>query len=90
MIIDILCNRKFNWIVTELFNRDRKLDISIVLITQSYFPMPKNTRWNFIDFNEFMNLYKKCTEKPFSSLVIDATFAWDNFSRFKKNLPERK
>ena len=44
MIIDILCNRKFNSIVTELFNRDRKLDISIVLITQSYFPMPKNTR----------------------------------------------
>ena len=44
MIVDILCNRKFNSIVTELFNRGRKLDISIVLITQSYFPMPKNTR----------------------------------------------
>ena len=33
-----------------------------------------------------MNLYKKCTEKPYSSLVIDSTFASDNLLRFRKNL----
>ena len=42
-----------------------------------------------IGFNNFMNLYKKCTAKSYSFLVIDATFAPDNFSRFRKNLLER-
>ena len=40
-------------------------------------------------FQDFMNLYKKCTEKPYSFLAIDATLASDNPSRFKKNLLER-
>ena len=31
-----------------------------------------------IDFKDFMNLYKKCTAKPYSFLVIDATLASDN------------
>ena len=39
-----------------------------------------------IDFQDFMNLYKKCTAKPYSSLVFDATLASDNYLRFKKNL----
>ena len=42
-----------------------------------------------IDFKDFMNLYKKCTTKPYSFLVIDATLASDNPSRFRKNLLER-
>ena len=28
-----------------------------------------------IDFKDFINLYKKCTAKPHSYLVIDATLA---------------
>ena len=43
----------------------------------------------YIDFKDFMNLYKKCTAKPYSFLVIDATLASDNPSRFRKNLLER-
>ena len=39
-----------------------------------------------IDFKDFMNLYKKCTEKPYYFLVIDATLVSDNPSRFRKNL----
>ena len=39
-----------------------------------------------IDFKDFMNIYKKCTAKPYSVLVIDATLAWDNPLRFRKNL----
>ena len=42
-----------------------------------------------IDFKDFMNLYKKCTEKPYSFLVTDATLASDNPLRFRKNLSER-
>ena len=30
------------------------------------------------DFQDFKNLYKKCTEKPYSFLVIDTTLASNN------------
>ena len=39
-------NNKLNPIVTELFIRGRKLNISIVFITQSYFKVPKDVRLN--------------------------------------------
>ena len=42
-----------------------------------------------IDFQDFMNLYKKCTAKPYSLLVIDTTLASDNPLCFRKNLSER-
>ena len=42
-----------------------------------------------IEFKDLMNLYKKCTAKPYSFFVIDATLASDNPSRFRKNLLER-
>ena len=42
-----------------------------------------------IDFIDFMNLYKKCTTKPYSFLVIEATLASDNPLRFRKNLSKR-
>ena len=35
-------NKKINPIVTELFTRGRKLNISLVFIRQSYFAVPKN------------------------------------------------
>ena len=37
-----------------------------------------------IDFQDFMNLYKKCTAKKSSFLVIDTTLASDSLSRFTK------
>ena len=109
----MLSNKKLEPIATEIFSRGRKLNISLVFITQSYFAFPKNIRLNSthyffmeipnkrelqqitfdhpsdIDFQNFMNLYKKCTTKPYSFLVIDTTLVSDNFSRFRKNLLER-
>ena len=41
-----------------------------------------------LDFEDLMNLCKKCTAKPCSFLVIDATLTLDNPSRFRKNLLE--
>ena len=38
----MLSNKKLNPVVTELFIRARKLIISLVFITQSYFAVPKN------------------------------------------------
>ena len=46
MIDDMINNKKLNPMVTELFIRGRKLNISIVFITQSYFKVPKDVRLN--------------------------------------------
>ena len=42
-----------------------------------------------IGFKDFINLYKKCTSKPYSFLVIDTSLASDNSPRFRKNLLEK-
>ena len=46
LIADMLSNKKLNLIVTELFIRGRKLNISLVFIMQSYFAVPKTVRLN--------------------------------------------
>ena len=43
-------NKKLNSIVTELFIRGRKLIISLVFITQSYFKISKDVRLNTSHF----------------------------------------
>ena len=42
MIADMIHNKKLNSVVTELFIRVRKLNISHVFISQSYFKVPKD------------------------------------------------
>ena len=109
----MLSNKKLKPIVTEFFIRGRKLKISLVFLSQSYFAVPKNIRLNSthyfimkisnkrehqqiafilsldIDFKDFMNLYNKCTAKPYSFLVIDATLASDNLLHLRKDLLEK-
>ena len=46
MIEEIMTNKKFQAIIKELFIRYRKLNISLVFITQSYFSAPKDVRLN--------------------------------------------
>ena len=46
MIEDIMGNKKFQATTKKLFIRCRKLNISLVFITQSYFSVPKNVRLN--------------------------------------------
>ena len=41
VIADMFSNKKINSIVTELFTRGRKFNISFVFIDQSYFAVPK-------------------------------------------------
>ena len=50
MITDIINNKKLNSIVTDLFIRGRKLNISLVFITQSHFKIPKDIRLNSSHF----------------------------------------
>ena len=46
MITDIMTNKEFQAIIKELFIRCRKLNISLVFVTQSYFSVPKDVRLN--------------------------------------------
>ena len=50
MIPDMLRNKKLNPILIELFVRGRKLNISLVFITQSYFAVSKNIRLNSMHY----------------------------------------
>ena len=59
--------------------------------------IPNKRKLQQIEFNhpldiylkDFMILWKKCTGKSYSLLVIDTTFASDNSLSFRKNLSER-
>ena len=52
MIADMINNKKINSIVTELFIRGRKLNISLIFIISilSYFKVPKVVRLNTTHF----------------------------------------
>ena len=102
MISHMLINKKLDPIVTGLVIRGRKLNISLVFITESYFAVPKNIRLNSTHYFmmkipkkqefqqiDFMNLYRKCAAKPYSFLVIDATLPSNNPLYFRKILLER-
>ena len=66
MIADIINNKKLHSIVTELFIRGRKLNISLIFITQSYFKVPKDVRLNTTHFllrkSEIKENFKKLHE----------------------------
>ena len=53
MVADMIHNKKLNSIVTELFSRDRKLNIFLDFIIQSYVKVPKNVRLNTTHFSLF-------------------------------------
>ena len=50
MIVDIMSNKKFQAIIKELLIRRRKLNISLVFITHSYFSVPKDVRLNSMHY----------------------------------------
>ena len=39
-----------------------------------------------MDFTDFVKIYKKCTDDPYSFLVNDTTLPSNNPLRFRKNL----
>ena len=110
MIAAMISNKKLNSIATELFIRCRKLNISLVFVSQSYFKVPKDVRNNsthffimkipnkrelqqiainhssYINTKDFIEIYRNCTDKPYSFLVIDTTLPSNNPLRFRKNL----
>ena len=69
-IADMINNKKLNPIVTELFVRSRKPNISIVFITQSYFKVPKGARPNSTHFVNYENSkYKRTSTNCLKSII---------------------
>ena len=50
MIADMINNKKINSVVTELFITDRKSNVFLIFITQSYSKVPKDVRLNSTHF----------------------------------------
>ena len=69
MIADMIDNKKLNSIVTELFIRDVRLNTTHFFIMK--IPNKRELQQiaishsSDIDFKDFINIYKKCTDKPY-------------------------
>ena len=77
MIADIMTNKRFQVIIKELFIRRRKLSISLVFITQSYFSVPKEVRLNSRHYlimkihskREFQQYYRYITDIDYKDFL---------------------
>ena len=95
MIADIEYNENFKRIITELFYRVLKINVSIVFITQSYFRALGNKKElkriaeeksGHLDYKDFLKIYNCCTRKPYSCMTIDTRHTAS--ITFKKNFNE--
>ena len=82
MIADMLSNKKSNTIVSELFIRGRKLNISLVSIIQSYFAVPKNIRPNSTRY--FVMKIPNKRELPKSEFNYSSDIGFQDFMNFSK------
>ena len=73
---------KFNPIVIELFIRGRKLKISLVFITQTYFAAPKNIRLNFTLYFIIKLLNKRKLQQ--SAFNYSSDIGYEDFLSFYK------
>ena len=61
MMAYMINNKKLNSVVTELFIRGRKLNISLVFITQSYFKVSKDVKTEYYSLFYHKNSKQKRT-----------------------------
>ena len=84
MIADIMSNKKFQAMGKGLFIRCRKLNISLVFITQSYFSVPKEVRLNSTNYL----IIKIRNKREFQNIAINhsADIDYKNFMNIHKNV----
>ena len=85
MIADIMGNKKFQAIIKALFIRCRKLNVSLVFITQSYLSVPKDVRLNTKDVRLNTTLYfimKIINKRELQNIAINQ-FADIDYQDFK-------
>ena len=83
MTADMINNNELNPIVTELFIRGRKLNISIVFITQSYFKVPKDVTLNSTHF--FIMKIPNKRELQQIALNHSSDIGFKDFMKISKN-----
>ena len=71
MIADMIHDKNLNPVVTVLFIRGRKLNISSVFTMQSYFIVPKNVRINSTDYFIMKMSSKRELQQIGSNLLLD-------------------
>ena len=83
MIADIMNNKKFQAIIKELFISCRKLNISLVFISQSYFSVPKEVRLNSTHYL-IMKIHNR---RELQQIAIDhsADFDYKDFLKVYRN-----
>ena len=86
MIADMIYNNKLNPIVAELFIGGRKLNISTVFITQSYFKVPKDVRLNSTHF--FIMKISNKRELQQIALNHSSDFDFKDFMKIYKKYPK--
>ena len=74
MTADMECKKKLSPIVTELFLGGRKLNISLALISQSYFKVPKTIRVNVTHYFIMKTPNKRELQQVASNLSSDIDF----------------
>ena len=101
MIADIMANKKFQSIIKDLFIRCRKPNTSLVFITQSYFSVPKDVRWNSTHYlimkinnwRELQNIaFKHFADidcKDFMKIYRECTKEPYSFMKIDTTLPSR-
>ena len=85
MIADMINNKKLNSIVAELFIRGRKLNISLIFITQSYFKVLKDVRLNSTHFF----IMKIPNKREFQEIALNHSshICTKNFIKIYKKYP---
>ena len=83
MIVDVMTNKKFQAIIKDLFTRCRKLNISLVFITQNYFSVPKEARLNSTHYQ----IMKINNRKDLQQIAIDhsADIDYKDFLKIYRN-----
>ena len=99
MIADIMSNKKFQEIIKELFIRCKKVNISLVFITQSHFYVPKDVRLNSTHYfimkinnkrelqNIAINHSEEIDYKDFMKIYRECTKEPFNFMTIDTTLP---
>ena len=97
MIVDMINNKKLNSVVTELFTQSYfKVPKDVRNNSTHFFIMniPNKRELQQVAINhssdintkDFIAIYRKCTDKPYSFIVIDTTLPSNNSLRFRENL----
>ena len=88
MTADIMTNKKFQAIIKQLFIRCRKINISLVFITQSYFSVPKDVRLNSTHYF----IMKINSKRELQNIAINhsANIDYKYFIKFIENVQKNR